>query len=86
MANSCSRVHLETKRKFSILTANFSHKEAQKLKNQRDLSFVYLLVANKTYFTRTNGMSRIRDAPTCRRSTFPFWSLVNQTTDPSATK
>jgi len=32
------------------------------------------------YFTRMNGMSRIREVPTCRLLTFPFLSRVNQTT------
>ena len=32
------------------------------------------------YFTRTNGMSRIRDAPACSVFTFPFLSRVNQST------
>ena len=39
-----------------------------------------------TYFTRTNGMSRIRDPPTCIPLTFPFLFLVNQITDPCTVK
>ena len=38
------------------------------------------------YFTRTNGMSRIREAPTCMPLTFPFLSRVNQTTYPCTSK
>src|SRR2546423_6409921 len=38
------------------------------------------------YFTRTNGMSRIRDAPTCMPLIFPFLSRVNQTTYPCRSK
>jgi hypothetical protein len=51
-----------------------------------ELWFFSALSASQRLSTLTNNMSRMRDAPTCIPSTFPFLSRLNQTTNPCTAK